>query len=273
MLLLFLSSGQRVPSPWTILATPKDLTQIDTGIADSLWGVDSRNFVYMYSNGQWELVDGKLKSVTAGESGVWGVAMDGSVVYRTGIYSGNPKGTAWTTVPIAMKLKKIESGPRGIVLGIESSGSVVHQLQYQNDLPTGLAWPVLILVEDNKGDKATDVSCGSYACWVITTSGSMLVGKGLTPEAKLDYKWETLPSDAQIADITSGFGGSVWGVSLLREVYKRHGVTALNPEGNVWQKENGVTFTAITTGLPGVFGLDDKGMIITQTGMHYTLPF
>ena len=73
------------------IATPKSLRQIDSGITDHLWAVDKTSTVYLYANGIWDAVEGKMAYVTAGPV-VIGTSEDGYVWYRKGHYTRASKG-------------------------------------------------------------------------------------------------------------------------------------------------------------------------------------
>ena len=52
----------------------KVLSQIDSGITDTPWGVDPSDTIYAVQKGNIRKVGGRLMHVSSGESGVWGVS-------------------------------------------------------------------------------------------------------------------------------------------------------------------------------------------------------
>ena len=98
-----------ITSPWMGIATPQDLVQIDSGISEYLWAVDRGANVYVYGNGHWDLVSGRMASVTSGES-VLATSKDGTVWYRQGVSMSNPKGQSWQRASISIPMRRVESG-------------------------------------------------------------------------------------------------------------------------------------------------------------------
>ena len=46
----------------------------------------------------WKHIGGKLKHVSVGSSGVWGVNSGDNIYYRKGVTLSNPAGTQWTHI-------------------------------------------------------------------------------------------------------------------------------------------------------------------------------
>ena len=61
------------------------------------WSVTSDNAIFIYLNGIWARVDGKLSQVSVGENGLKGISSGGTgvIYYRVGITNENPSGTKW----------------------------------------------------------------------------------------------------------------------------------------------------------------------------------
>ena len=60
----------------------------------------------------WIKIDGKLKQISSGEYGVWGVNANDEIFYRKGVNNYNLKGDIWEKV--SGGLKYIENGIYGI---------------------------------------------------------------------------------------------------------------------------------------------------------------
>ena len=91
------------------MATPKDLIQIDSGITESLWAVDNRSNVYVFIDGNWDLVQGRMASVSAGAS-VIATSEDGFTWHREGVSFANPKGDRWKQTNVAVPMFRVECG-------------------------------------------------------------------------------------------------------------------------------------------------------------------
>ena len=61
------------------------LEQLDAGVSGALWGVN-KQYIFKSSDGgnNWINVAGRLKYVSAGGGGVWGVNIYESIYYYTG---------------------------------------------------------------------------------------------------------------------------------------------------------------------------------------------
>lgn len=109
MLLILFIIGMSITSPWIGITTPKNLRQIDSGITESLWAVDDKSNVYVYVNGNWDLVQGRMATVSSGPA-VIATSQDGFVWYRQGVSPENPKGDQWQKTTVNVPMSRVESG-------------------------------------------------------------------------------------------------------------------------------------------------------------------
>ena len=65
---------------------PGILKQIDTGYSRAVWGVNRGGAIYKLRRNRrsWRHIGGRLKHVSAGEGGVWGVNRHHNIYYRWG---------------------------------------------------------------------------------------------------------------------------------------------------------------------------------------------
>ena len=252
-----------VNSPWVAIPTPKDLAQIDGGISESIWAVDTSDNVYIYSNDNWDLVNGRMASVTSGES-MFAISSNGNLWYRQGVLLENPKGYEWQQVKVNTPMMKIESGRRGVAVGLDLQGNL-YQFQLKDTGPTGVFWR---LIATDASDPLVDVSCGSYRCWFVARSGNVFIDQGIDADNQGSEGSSLLQqiSGIPMKQVAAGFGESVWAISTSGQVYKRAGVNALSPGGSEWQRVDDVMFSMITVGLRKVFGLTRSGLLITLEG-------
>ena len=61
-----------------------------SGFNDNVvWGVNKKGQIYQRTrHGGWNLIDGALVQVSAGQAGVWGVNRNDGIFYRQGTYGG-----------------------------------------------------------------------------------------------------------------------------------------------------------------------------------------
>ena len=65
-------------------------TQISVSPNDKVWGVNRGHGIYRYlGSNRWQGVDGRLKVVSVGPSGVWGVNSGNAIYYRKGTYAND----------------------------------------------------------------------------------------------------------------------------------------------------------------------------------------
>ena len=81
---------------WTRIRGVK-LVQIDSGPKGIVVGVTANNEVYCRSGKRWEKVNGRLKYISCGGLGCWGVSPGNRVFYREGVTSYNCAGTSWVS--------------------------------------------------------------------------------------------------------------------------------------------------------------------------------
>ena len=53
-----------------------------------VWGVDSSRNIFKREENSWQKVEGALKMISCGQSGVWGVDFVNHIFYRTGTFGG-----------------------------------------------------------------------------------------------------------------------------------------------------------------------------------------
>ncbi|KAL2079562.1 hypothetical protein ACEWY4_025306 [Coilia grayii] len=146
---------------------PVALVQIDAG-AGQVFGVDRNNNIYTQYGESWVQVPGRLKQVTVGPAGVWGVNNRGVVfklvaghlvfvpgfnfvpTYLKQIDAGGAEfvaggvspnacaGDNWQHIPGYLSM--IEVGTDGSVFGVTSRGNILHRDGISKDLPEGIRW-------------------------------------------------------------------------------------------------------------------------------------
>ena len=65
----------------------------------SLWALSTEGNAFVYHPGQyWIKVSGSIKSISAGQYGIWAVDFAGQLLFRKGVNASHPEGTDWLTV-------------------------------------------------------------------------------------------------------------------------------------------------------------------------------
>ena len=240
---------------WTQL--PGNMKQIDTGITSSLWAVNDKDVSFVFNNVSWVPVGGAFHYVTSGQAGVWAVSTDRHVFYRDGINHLNPTGIKWTQVGHA-SLRQIDSGPTGIVYGIDEDRKLVCRSGIKPGKPTGSLWKRIRGIYRH-------VTCGPRGCWAITAKNMIVFRFGVRADFCRGTLWIPVPSPVEMRYIEAGSDGSLWAVSEERgELWYRTGVDELHPYGQQWVKENsgdGSGYAAVTSGLNGEYILNESDEI------------
>ena len=80
----------------------------------------------------WKQIEGSLKQISIGYSGIWGVNSNDEIYYRSGIFQDKKEGDIWHN--ISGRLKHISSGEYG-VWGVNSSDSIYYREGISNLIP------------------------------------------------------------------------------------------------------------------------------------------
>ena len=150
------------------------ITQIDSGTTKAVWAINERDAVYILKDfNKWILVQTNQKYITAGESGVWAVDVQNQVQLRLGISDKLPEGKQWYRVN--GKMKKIDSGPLGVLCGITVETEIKCRTGVTLTDPKGNGWSPVPFERRPKR-----ISCGEYGCWVLTKSNKVRFSKSST---------------------------------------------------------------------------------------------
>ena len=216
------------------------LTQMDTGITSSVWGVNPLDYVYTRKNGNWKRIAGLLTHISAGAAGTWGVNRGQYVYYYTG--------TQFRRVP--GRLKQIDSGPPGIVCGVNSGDNIYCRKGISPSIRYGKTWVRM-------PGKLKYISCGALGHWGVNKNNDIFYRYGVTAGNVAGVRWKHVPG--KLHQIESGPDGAVWGVNLVTGVFTRLGITRSNPIGSRWKRFAKKKLVSISVGLGRLYGVDKKG--------------
>ena len=114
-------------------------------------------------------IEGSMKYISCGEYGCWAVNRRDTVHFRIGVTSDDPQGKQWVIVP--GKLRMVESGPAGIVVGLSDTDDLFVRQGVTRDKPTGIRW--------NKMDmKLAHVTVGKRGITGILPDGTVARNRG-----------------------------------------------------------------------------------------------
>ncbi|XP_028395858.1 uncharacterized protein LOC114519877 [Dendronephthya gigantea] len=226
ILLLFFAISSIDGATWSVV--PGRLMQVDVSpVDDEVWGVSSGHQIWHYRHSQenWQRIPGLLNHVSVGEAGVWGVNKDNHIFYRKDYESvENSAGVGW--VRASGLLKQIDSGPRGIVYGVNSNNDIFCRTGISHALPFGNSWRHVV-------GKLKYISCGNLGCWGVNSNDDIFIRHGVTAANCAGSSWQHIPG--KLKQIEVGANGVVLGVNSGNNLYRRLGITAADPDGTGWQ--------------------------------------
>ena len=226
----------------------KTLSQIDTGIAETPWGVDPDDNVYSLQNGKMRKISGKLIHVSSGESGVWGVNRGNYIYFRRGVTERRPSGSSWRR--IGGRLKQIDSGPFGMVCGVNRGNQIYCRRGITLSRPMGVNWI-------NVPGRLMYISCGLYGHWGVNKAWNIYFRYGVKQNRPQGTKWKRVPG--KLVQIESGPNGAVYGVNGDGVLYTRRGISKRNPIGGSWKRVGRTPLASISVGLGVLYAIDRSG--------------
>ena len=208
-------------------------------MTSQVWGTDPKNNIYTRKNGNWKKVGGKLKHVSSGGCGTWGVSSNDQIWYYRG---------RWIRVPGG--LKQIDSGPRRIACGVNKADNIYCRTGITGARPYGKGWVRV-------PGKLKYISCGAFGHWGVNKRNDIFFRYGVNPGKPQGTKWKHVPG--KLHQIESGPDGAVWGVNLVTGIYTRLGISKRNLIGKRWRRFRKKKLVSISVGLGVLFGVDKKG--------------
>ena len=216
------------------------IAQIDSGITSAVFGVDPADNIYTRINGNWKKIGGKLRHISTGTAGTWGVNSGHAVYYLK-------YGKRW--VHVGGRLKQIDSGPPGIVCGVNKNDYIYCRTGITTSRPVGSSWTRV-------GGSLKYISCGALGNWGVNKPNNIYFRYGVNARRPQGTKWKRVPG--KLHQIESGPNGAVWGVYSGR-VYTRLGITRSRPIGTRWKGFPKKRLLSISVGLGKLYGVDRRG--------------
>ena len=227
------------------------LSQIDSGITGTPWGVDPDDNVYSIQNGKVRKVPGKLVHVSSGESGVWGINRADRIYYRKGVTARRKSGSMWKG--IGGRLRQIDSGPFGIVCGVNRGNQIYCRRGITPRRRAGRSWI-------NVPGRLMYISCGLYGHWGVNKAWNIYFRYGVKPSKPQGTRWKQVPG--KLVQIESGPDGAVFGVNADGAVYTRRGISRRNPIGGSWRRIGKTPLASISVGLGDLYAIDKRGKAV-----------
>ena len=225
--------------------------QVDSG--KTTWGATQGKAVYGLDKGKWRRLS-VGSHVTSGDAGVW-LIRSGSIYIRTGIKKNRRLGISWKKVPGT--LTQIDSGPKGIVCGVNKYQIIYCRRGIAARTPWGKSWIRI-------PGKLKYISCGEYGNWGVNKQNKIYFRMGVSRSKPGGIKWKYIPG--RLTQIEAGQYGQVVGVNTRKQLYVRTGVTQHRPWGIRWRKVKGMNlWSHVTVGKGVLFALNARQTLYRST--------
>jgi hypothetical protein len=164
----------------------------------------------------------------------------------------------WKHVP-GLKLKQIDSGPVGIVLGVTESNEVYQRSGVINSNRVGKKWVKI-------DARLSYVSCGALGCWGVDSTGHVYYIEGVLQDSCAGASMISI--DGRMKQVEVGAIGDVYAINSHGNLHMRLGVSAQNVFGTSWKLLRGASY--VTTGWTGQY-LVDNGVVYQSSGRMFLL--
>jgi len=192
---IYTKSGR---GPWIRIAGR--LIQVSVSPNDRVWGVNAAHNIYKYNRGggdaPWTQVGGELKSVSVGQTGVWGVTEQHDIYYREGTYGDvDTLGTKWTPIK-GLKLKWISVG-NNLVVGVNSVNDIYYRVGITAGNPKGFKWVKI-------AGKLAQIDVNGGDIWGVTAGDKIYTAAAIAVSGKRDCA--DTSTECKAADCGTGRG-------------------------------------------------------------------
>ncbi|XP_063291550.1 fish-egg lectin-like [Pelobates fuscus] len=194
---------------------PGKLRQLDAG-AGQVYGVNDNDDIFRFSVNNWVQVPGKLIHVSVGPAGIWGANRQFNI-YK--FQNGD-----W--VQVSGLLKQMDAGGNKYLGGVNNDGKVFC-LNQDSTTSTGTSLPFVQL-----DGSLNYYSCGRYGCWGVNSANAIFYRQNVSPTDCKGSTWKQVEGVMVMVEV--GIDGSVYGINTIGNIYKREGISSLNPIGTEW---------------------------------------
>ena len=194
-----------------------------------------------------------IKHVTTGGAGTWAINTGYLIYFRIGVDPSTPTGKSWRRIPGL--LKQIDSGPSGIVCGVNKVNDVYCRTGISPVKPQGSSWTKL-------SGKMKYISCGALGHWAVDPQNRVRFRIGVKPNKPQGTSWSPV-GKIKVHQVESGPDGAVWAVHIYKGVYTRLGIKPSSPIGTKWKRFPKKKLVSISVGLGTLYGVDRKGNSFT----------
>ncbi|OCT73236.1 fish-egg lectin [Xenopus laevis] len=202
---------------------PASLKQLDAG-SGMVFGVSDSGQVFNWTGNEFLPVAGQqLAHVTVGPAGVWGVAKD-NVVYKL-------QGTQWKT-KTGQSLKQADAGGSAFLVGVNTNNiTVCLNNGFTSTRCTAVKFST---IEGN----FIYYSCGLRGCWAVSSdpTNNVFYRENVNQTVCQGSSWTRV--NGNMIKVEIGTDGTVFAVDSDGYLYRRSGISDVNPTGTGWDVQN-----------------------------------
>ena len=248
-----LDETRDINAPWSHIAGK--LKHVSVGGA-GVWGIDDQDRIYHRSGCNWTLISGSLKQLDVGNNVVWGVAHNRYIYYRKGISANDIDGTDW--IKIDGTLKHVSVSQKGHVWGVNAHDDIWHRTGASEYNMAGDSWFLIT-------GKLKQISVGSGGVWGVDSANKIYYREGTCgdPDSDTSGSFWTMVGYSYSALKYVSSGDVIYGVNSNDWVYYRVGTSAQIPIGTTWQQISG-SLIQIESLSHAVWGVDEYNDIYTK---------
>nr|BAL43194.1 repellent [Solaster dawsoni] len=180
----------------------------------------------------WSQISGRLKHVSVGVSGVWGVNSNDNIYYRGDSYGEEESNTCAAWVQTEGALKQLDVG-KNVVWGVNGGDNIYYREGISATNPTGADW-----VQVSGALKHVSVSQNGHV-WGVNGHDQVYHRIGASNCNQGGDSWSEI--GGRLKQISVGNSG-VWGVNSGDNIYYRvgtYGDLPSDPDGTSWQLVSG----------------------------------
>nr|XP_040028840.1 fish-egg lectin-like [Gasterosteus aculeatus aculeatus] len=217
----YLAITDAASAPWHPGAEAPRLNnvlQVDAGLGKVVVR-DAHSNAYFLTGLNWNRLSTiRLKHVTVGPAGLWGVGINNKVhKYVAGTFKPST----------GLSMLQVDAGHDQVV-GVSPS-SIAYCLNSRITLSYrgvgSLSWRSL-------SRRLKYSSCGPLGCWGVDTNDRVLFTQNVKPSTCSPSGWRMLPGSLTMIEV--GTDGRVFGVNKQGNVYERTGISTARPFGLNW---------------------------------------
>jgi len=167
--------------------------------------------------GQWQGVHGRVKVVSAGAYGVWGVNAEGLVFFREGVTDEKYDGTGWKLTGSPHKIHDLSVGVKSIY-ALSITGIILAREGVSAEKPRGDSWKELDKPAAPSVLHQISVSSDNDEVWATSKTNEVFYREGIEEGSPYGASW--VKANGKLKWISAGQAG-IWGVAPNDQVLYR----------------------------------------------------